>query len=111
MTENNSFHIGKCDVCDKQTLITEMPSALDRNFKYNYCLKCIDDGVEPYSICLETVFSFGWDELNRPTQNRIKRSLLKIGKTLNDLREEVNEIDKAYIEWCESELGSDGNLY
>lgn len=111
MTDKNSLHTGKCDICGKEGQVWLFPSFLDRNTIYRYCSDCLYQDAELYDSCVSLVFAVGWENLSPPYQDIINYSLAKNNKTLDDLFEDVACLDKSYVEWCESELGGDGSLY
>ena len=96
-TFNDISNIGTCEVCGKEASVVVVASTLSA-CSFAYCEECLNEGLEPYSNIVSTVWCVGWDNLAVWAQDKIKRTLKKLDKTKEDVLTDVETIEKWFNE-------------
>ncbi len=99
-------NLGKCKVCGAEEPVIVMSSRLGSG-SYAYCEKCYDFDCEPYDLCVSTVWSCGWQNMSERAKNTVEKSLIKIGKTFDEMMEDVKKLDQDYLDWCNKTIETD----
>ena len=90
---------GKCEVCGAEKLVVVLSSSFGA-CSCAYCKECYNSNLEPYDLCVSTVWSCGWENMSERAKNIVDKSLIKIGKTFDEMMEDVKKIDQDYLDWC-----------
>lgn len=90
---------GKCEVCGAEEPVIVVSSGFGP-CSCAYCEECYDFGCEPYHLCVSTVWSCEWNNMSERAKNIVEKSLIKIGKTFDEMMEDVKKLDQDYLDWC-----------
>lgn len=90
---------GKCEVCGAEKPIVVLSSSFGA-CSCAYCKECYNFNLEPYDLCVSTVWSCGWQNMSERAKNTVEKSLIKIGKTFDEMMKDVKKIDQDYLDWC-----------
>lgn len=88
---------GVCEVCGKEAPVVVAASTLGA-CSSAYCEECFNEGLEPYSDIVGTVWYIGWDDLAVWAKDKIERTLKKLGKTKEDVLADVETTEKRFNE-------------
>lgn len=84
-----------CDVCGAVGETHVRASGMGA-ISFAYCPSCLTCGAEPFGAVVATVWTCG-DDLHPGTQETIRVSLERAGKTRADLDQAVRDIDQQYM--------------
>ena len=88
--------LGKCEVCGIEAPVVVVSSRLGP-CSCAYCENCYDAGLEPYNLCVSTVWSCGWENMADWAKDRIRKILTGLGKTEEEMLADVKTKDDAFI--------------
>lgn len=94
-TFNDVAHMGACEVCGKEAPVVVAASTLSA-CSSAYCEECLNEGLEPYSDIVGTVWCVGWDDLAVWAKDKIERTLKKLGKTKEAVLADVEATEKRF---------------
>lgn len=87
---------GKCEVCGAEEPVVVLSSSLGA-CSCAYCKECYNFGLEPYNLCVSTVWSCGWENMADLAKARIRKILTKLGKTEEEMLADVKVMDDSFI--------------
>lgn len=96
-TFSDIAHMGTCEVCGKEAPVVVTASTLSSRSSA-YCEECLNEGLEPYSDIVGTVWCVGWNNLAVWAKDTIERTLKKLGKTKEDVLADVEATEKRFNE-------------
>lgn len=94
-------HIGKCDVCGKETKVAVCASSIGP-ISFAYCRSCLAAGAEPYEHMVSYVACAGkWpEEISAEAQAWVRRRLAFLNKTEDEFAQDVSECALALLGCC-----------
>jgi hypothetical protein len=101
---NEYCHKGVCEVCGKETEVVVVASTMGAMINA-ICEECLNKQLEPYGNMVAYISLAG----NYPKDfddkyiERIRYMLGELGKTEEEFIHEIEESDREYREWCESQ--------
>lgn len=103
MTFEEYARPGTCEVCGANGLTVVCCSSLGA-VSHAYCYDCWNDGLEPYGTMVGCVSGCGdsIDDVNESAQDIIRRSLSKIGKSVEEFNEAVAQANRTMEEFFAS---------
>lgn len=87
---------GKCEVCGAEEPVVVLASSFGP-CSCAYCKECYDFNLEPYDLCVSTVWSCGWDNMSDCAKARIRKILTKLGKTEEEMLSDVKAEDDSFV--------------
>lgn len=87
---------GKCEVCGAEEPVVVLASSFGP-CSCAYCKECYDFNLEPYDLCVSTVWSCGWDNMSERAKAPIRKTLTKLGKTEEEMLADVKAEEDSFI--------------
>lgn len=94
---------GKCEVCETEGPVVVVSSRLGP-CSCAYCEECYDADLEPYAMIVPAIWTCGWNNMAEKYQNIIKKSLTKMGKTLEETFDDADYAESEFWEHINSAL-------
>ena len=89
-------YMGTCEVCGKSAPVVVVSSALGP-CNCAYCEECYAESLEPYSMVVAAVWSYGWENMADWAKTRIRKTLTKLGKTEEEMLADAKAEEDSFI--------------
>lgn len=94
---------GKCEVCETEGPVVVVSSRLGP-ISCAYCEECYDANLEPYSIIVPAIWTCGWNNMAEKYKNIIEKSLIKMGKTLDEAFDDAAYAESEFWDWVNQSM-------
>lgn len=89
---------GKCEVCGAEEPVVVLASSFGP-CSCAYCKECYDFNLEPYSVIVPAIWTCGWNNMVEKYKNIIEKSLIKMGKTLDEAFDDAAYAESEFWDW------------